>query len=110
MPRRREDDPLEQILRRMGEPSWLILAALSPAQPLPGIEILRRVEALLAEAEYPTKHLDPSTLHYALKRMEDDRLLCCQGTRDVPIPGPRGTIRREPRAVCTLLPGAARKR
>jgi len=86
----------------MGEPSWLILAALGPAQPLPGVEILRRVEALLAEAAYPTTHLDPSTLHYALKRMEEDGLVHCPGTRDVTVPGPRGTTRREHRAVYVI--------
>ena len=95
-------DPLEPIVRRMGEQSWLILSVLEPVNPLPGIEILRRVERLLEVADYPTKTLDPSTLHYALKRMEDDGLVRNEGQREVEVPGPRGTKRREPRAVYTM--------
>ena len=99
MPDRKDQDPLEAIFRRMGEPSWLILRVLSPVDAIPGIEIIRRVERLLEAADYPFKRLDPSTLHYALKRMEDDGLVRCQGQEEVDVPGPRGTTRRDARSV-----------
>lgn len=95
-------DPLEAILRRMGEPSWLILRALDPSEPMPGIEIIRQVEEWLHQANYAYKRLDPSTLHYALKRMEEDGLVECAGWREVDVPGPRGATRRERRPVYVI--------
>jgi DNA-binding PadR family transcriptional regulator len=95
-------DPFEPIFRRMGEQSWWILAALEPVNAQPGIEIIRRVECWLAAADYPTKTLDPSTLHYALKRMEEDGLVENRGRRVVDVPGPRGTTRQEPRSVYVI--------
>jgi DNA-binding PadR family transcriptional regulator len=97
-----QGDPLERVIGRMQDASWLILSALDPARPLHGIEIIRRVEAVYAEAGYPQRHLDPSTLHYGLKRMIDDGLVRREGEREVDVPGPRGTTRREPRAVYTI--------
>jgi DNA-binding PadR family transcriptional regulator len=95
-------DPLERAMGRMQDASWLILSALDPARPLPGIEIIKRVEAVYAEAGYPQRHLDPSTLHYGLKRMTDDGLVRREGERDVDVPGPRGASRRESRAVFVI--------
>ncbi len=86
--------------RRMGDQSWLILNALSSShEPLPGIAIIRRVEAYLSAASGLPETLDPSTLHYSLERMEDDGLVRCEGEREVQVPGPRGTTRRAMRAV-----------
>jgi DNA-binding PadR family transcriptional regulator len=96
---KRTGEELEPILRRMGDPSWLILAVLDPVEGIPGVEIIGRVEKVLQQADYPTRRLDPSTLHYGLKRMEEDGLICCTGRREVDVPGPRGTTRREQRSV-----------
>ncbi|HEV2125115.1 MAG TPA: PadR family transcriptional regulator [Chloroflexota bacterium] len=92
-------DPLESVLQRMGEPSWWILSVLEPTNGIPGIEIIRRVNAMLAEASYPQTSLDPSTLHYALRRMQEEGLVEHRGDRMVEVPGPRGTVRNESRAV-----------
>jgi DNA-binding PadR family transcriptional regulator len=100
---KRQEDSLETIFRRMGEPSWLILQALDSSRALPGIEIIRRVERLLHDVDYPFTRLDPSTLHYALKRMEEDGLVKCEGRREVDVPGPRGTTRRETRSVYKIM-------
>lgn len=97
-----EQNPLRAVFRRMGDPSWLILSRLHSTEPIPGIEIIRRVEALLKESDYPVKRLDPSTLHYALKRMEDDNLVGCEGDREVDVPGPHGITRREQRPVYVI--------
>jgi len=86
----------------MQDASWLILSALDPVHPLPGIDIIRRVEAIYADAGYPQRHLDASTLHYAFKRMADDGLVRREGEREVDVPGPRATTRREPRAVFVI--------
>lgn len=102
MTKPQDQDPMEAVFRRMGEPSWLILRVLNPADAIPGIEIIRRVEDLLETAEYPYKRLDPSTLHYALKRMAEDGLVRCEGQREVEVPGPRGTSRRESRPVYVI--------
>src|SRR5215212_8406979 len=98
----KREEPLESIVRRMGQPSWLILAVLDPVRPLPGTEIIDRVEDLLARADYPMKTLDPSTLHYGLKRMIDDGLVAHQGRREVDVPGPHGTKRRALRDVYVI--------
>lgn len=95
-------DPLERVIGRMQDASWLILSALDPVRPLPGIEIIRRVEAIYTEAGYPQRHLDPSTLHYGFKRMADDGLVRRVGEREVDVPGPHGSTRREPRAVFVI--------
>lgn len=94
-----DDNRLEAAFKRMGEPSWLILYALEAEHAIPGIEIIRRVERLLDDAGYPTRKLDPSTLHYALKRMEEDGLVARRGKQEVEVPGPRGTTRHEMREV-----------
>lgn len=83
----------------MGAPSWLILYVLRKDEAIPGIEIIRRVEVLLHRVDSPHKRLDPSTLHYALRRMEDDGLVRLEGEREVEVPGPRGTTQRQPRSV-----------
>ena len=102
MTKRQDQDPMEAVFRRMGEPSWHILRVLNPVDPMPGIEIIRRVETLLTAADYPYKRLDPSTLHYALKRMAEDGLVRCEGQQEVDVPGPRGTSRRELRPVYVI--------
>src|SRR3990172_1507909 len=68
----RDENPSKVTFHSMGEPSWLVLQVLEPDDAIPAVEIIRRVERLLTAADYPRKHLDPSTLHYALRRMEDD--------------------------------------
>jgi len=95
-------DPLEGIVRKLGQPSWLILAALDPAHPLAGTQIIDRVETLLTRAEFPQRTLDPSTLHYALKRLGDDGLVKALGKREVDVPGPHGTTHRALRDVYVL--------
>ena len=102
MSKHERSDPLEPVFRRMGEPSWLILSVLEPVNAIPGIEIIRRVEDLYKASDYPTKRLDPSTLHYALKRMEEDGLVEQVGQREVDVPGPRGTSRRDVRTVYVM--------
>ncbi len=103
MANKRERDPLEEGIRRMGEPSWLILRALyGSLGPIPGIEIIQRVEDYLVQADWPYKELEASTLHYALRRMEDDGFVRRQGERDVDVPGPRGSTRREKRVVYAI--------
>lgn len=95
-------DPLEAVFRRMGEPSWFILRALHPTEGRPGIDVIRRVERTLEAADYPYKTLDPSTLHYALKRMIEDGLVRMLGKEIVDVPGPRGSTRREERPVYVI--------
>ena len=75
---------------------------LDPARPVPGTEIIDRVEEMLARANYPMKTLDPSTLHYALERMSKDGLVAHRGRREVDVPGPLGTKRRAPRDVYVI--------
>jgi DNA-binding PadR family transcriptional regulator len=86
----------------MQEPSWLILSALDPIHALAGIEIIRKVEGFYQNAGYPHRHLDPSTLHYALRRMEEDGLVRCEGQQETEVPGPWGTTRLAPRAVYVI--------
>ena len=69
---------------------------------LPDSEIIRRVEEGLRRADYPTKKVDPSTVHYALKRMVDDGLVEQKREQEVDVPGPRGTVRREARTVYVI--------
>lgn len=97
-------EQLEPVFRRMGEPSWLILGVLDPVAGRPGVEIIRQVEDLFNRVNYPTQHLDPSTLHYALKRMEEDGLVRCDGRRLVEVPGPHGTTRPEQRSIYVITP------
>lgn len=101
-PKDSQGDPLERVVGRMQDASWFILSALDPVHPLPGIEIIRRVESIYADAGYPWRHLDPSTLHYGLKRMTDDGLVRRDGEREVDVPGPHSTTRRESRAVFVI--------
>lgn len=101
-PAERSQNSFEAIFRRMGKPSWLILSTLHPTEALPGIEIIRRVEVLLKHADSPIKTLDPSTFHYAIRRMGDDQLVRCEGEREVDVPGPHGITRREPRHVYVI--------
>ncbi len=103
-----EQHPLEPILRRMQQPSWLILSVLDPTIPLPGTQIIDRVEALYAKAGYPTRTLDPSTAHYAIRRLIEDGLVRSAGKREVDVPGPRGTTRRAEREVY-LITGLGRQ-
>ena len=95
---------LYEAMRRMGEPSWLILHVLDPSDAIPAIEIVRRVEGVLERAEYPHRHLDPSTTHYALRRMQSDGLIVCEGERLVEVPGPRGSSRLEMRPLYVISP------
>lgn len=108
MPKHKDEDLLQQKVRRMGEPSWLILHALIGSEPIPGIEIINRVEDILTEAGYPARRLDPSTLHYALKRMEDDGFVYCGTEREVDVPSAHGGTRRELRPVFSLTGLGAR--
>ena len=96
------DDALARTLKRMGEPSWLLLRVLDPSQPIPAIEMIRRVQVILTTADYPQKRLDPSTVHYALKRMEAAGLIQARGRQEVDVPGPRGGVRREERSVYVI--------
>ncbi len=98
----RQGDPLERVVGRMQDASWFILSVLDPVQSLPGIEIIRRVESIYTDAGYPQRRLDPSTLHYGLKRMTDDGLVRRDGEREVDVPGPHNTMRRELRAVFVI--------
>jgi DNA-binding PadR family transcriptional regulator len=102
LPMSRSSDNLEPVMKRMGTPSFLILAVLEPNVGLAGTQIIDRAECLLAASGYPTRTLDPATLHYALKRMEDDGLVACQGKQEVDVPGPHGTKRRELRSVYVI--------
>jgi DNA-binding PadR family transcriptional regulator len=102
MPRAPDRDPLTQAIRRMGEPSWLVLEVLTAGQAIPGIEILRRANELLQTSNYPATRLDPSTLHYALQRMQEDGLVQQRGEREVQVPGPRGSTRAELRPVYAI--------
>lgn len=98
----REKDPMLDIFRRMGEPSWMILRVLEPVEGIPGVEIIKRVEDWLIEADQPEKSLDPSTLHRALRRMEADGLVECKGQKEVDLPGPKGSTYRGVRPVYVI--------
>src|SRR3990172_10814151 len=98
----RDENPSKVTFHSMGEPSWLVLQVLEPDDAIPAVEIIRRVERLLTAADYSRKHLDPSTLHYALRRMEDDGMINCEGRREVDVPSPRGGTRREIRPVYSI--------
>src|SRR5690242_2965918 len=97
---RKGPDPLATIIRRMGEPSWLILRALSTTpDAVPGFEIIREVGRMLEAADYPYKSMDPSTLHYALKRLQQAGVVRCEGVAEVDVPTGHGSTKREPRPV-----------
>lgn len=93
------DDPNRSIMRRMNTPSWLLLASLDPQTPLPATQLMDRMEQRLAQAGLPDEPIDPSTVHYALKRMIDDGLVLHRGKHEVDVPGPYGTTHRALRDV-----------
>jgi DNA-binding PadR family transcriptional regulator len=100
---KRHLDPLARAIERMGEPSWFILNVLShQAEPIPGLRIIQHVNTLLQEADYPHKDLGANTLHYALRRMEEDGIVSCTGHANVEVPGPWGTTRTESRPVYAI--------
>jgi len=103
-----DNGDLGRVIRRMGDPSWWILAALDPVEARPGIAILERVEENLRLSGYPQTELDPSTLHYALRRMREDELVQEVGKRLVEVPGPRGSTRMEERPVYKMTGLGAR--
>ncbi len=84
---------LENAIIRMADPSWFILGTLSQSEPLPGIEIIARVNNFLQRVNHPIKTLDPSTLHYAIKRMMADKTVEIESKRNIQIPGPGGSLR-----------------
>ena len=97
----RDADPLDSAIGRMGEVSWLFLRVLHPTEAKPAIRILMEAEQLLADAGRG-REIDPSTLHYALKRMEQDGLVRQDGRQQVPVPGGRGGFRSEERTVFVI--------
>lgn len=99
---RKGKDPLTGIVRHMGEASYHILQVLNPAKGIPGIEILRRLEEDYREAGYPDSRVDPTTVLYAIKRMEKDGLVRNAGEELVDVRGPRGVIRPEMRPVYVI--------
>jgi len=100
---KKTSDPLERAIERMGEPSWFILGVLGhQADPIPGLRIIQQVNTLLQEADYPHKDLGPNTLHYALRRMEEDGLVRCAGRANVDVPGSWGSTRTEPRPIYVI--------
>lgn len=68
----------------------LLPQVLEPGEALPGYQIIQRIE------RREGKSVDPSTLHYAMARLEE-RGLMAWVKREVDVPGPLGTIRRETR-------------
>lgn len=72
--------------------------ARSP-NPLPATQLMDRMEQRLAQAGLPDEPIDPSTVHYALKRMIDDGLVLHRGKHEVDVPGPYGTTHRALRDV-----------
>jgi DNA-binding PadR family transcriptional regulator len=100
MKKLRPTKTVDELARRMGKPSELILRVLVAAhEPLPGFEISRRVARILEIADAPFARLDASTLHYALSNMEDDGLVKNTGKREVDVPAPHGKTYRELREV-----------
>lgn len=98
-----DPDPVARAIERMGEPSWLILNVLGHQTDLiPGLRIIQEVNALLQEADYPHKDLGANTLHYALRRMEEDGLVRCAGQANVEVPGSWGSTRTELRPVYAI--------
>jgi hypothetical protein len=65
----------EQLHSRMGEPSWLVLRALQLLGGGTRVEVTRQVAALQLALGAGERELDPSTLHYALKRMLAEGLI-----------------------------------
>jgi DNA-binding PadR family transcriptional regulator len=101
MAKSQQDDALDTVIGRMGEISWLFLYVLHPTEGKPAIRILLDAEDLLKEA-HREREIDPSTLHYALKRMEQDGLVQQAGQEQVTVPGGRGGSRREMRTVYVI--------
>lgn len=66
---------LDRLYARMGEPSWLILNALQALRTASRVMLTRQVAAVQASRSVGATPLDPSTLHYALKRMLSDGIL-----------------------------------
>lgn len=101
-----ENKTLGAAIRRMGEPSWLILHTLSVTTPMPRYEIFKRIMQLYKEAKYPSDvTVDPSTLTYGLRRLIKDNLVGIFDFSKVKVPGPHGSSRWEiqPRYVRTEL-------
>jgi len=75
----------ERFYRKMGEPSWLILRAIQQLGRASRSAITKQVRASLAVAGAQTSNLDPSTLHYALQRMEADGIIATLGEESAPL-------------------------
>ncbi|MSQ10041.1 MAG: hypothetical protein EXR52_03440 [Dehalococcoidia bacterium] len=69
-------DRTEQLYAKMGEPSWLVLRALQLLHSPTRVALSRQI-ATTQTAVDPSegKAIDPSTLHYALKRMIADGIV-----------------------------------
>lgn len=91
--------PLEHATRRLADPSWLMLGVLMDGQAVPGFTIIHRVEQLYIESNYPIKTIDPSTVHYAIKRMMEIGVISSPGIEIVNVRGPHGSTRQEPRSL-----------
>jgi DNA-binding PadR family transcriptional regulator len=101
------ESQMARTFRRMGEQAWQILYALHAVflrlgAAVPGFLILEEVEQGYAESDYPVRRLDPSTLHYALERMEEDGLIKTEAEQAVDVPGPHGSTVRRLRPVYSL--------
>jgi DNA-binding PadR family transcriptional regulator len=97
---------MEEATRRMGEPSWLMLGVIcqKPGEAIPSIEVIRRVEKVYQISDYPVKKIDPSTVHYAMKRMLNDGVLNSEQVDKIEIPGPHGSKHWENRPLYAVTP------
>ncbi len=69
-------DRTEQLYAKMGEPSWLVLRALQLMNRATRVALSRQIATAQTSADTTEgKAIDPSTLHYALKRMIADGIV-----------------------------------
>ncbi|GEM_PF-5757990 len=92
-----QPNPIESATRRMADPSWFMLTALIDGSILPSIGIASKVEDMYARADYPIREILPATVHYALERLQKMDLIETRGNETVDVPGPHGSILRQPR-------------
>lgn len=95
-------DALVDAVRVMGAWSWLVLLCCGEKEARSRIEITTLLEELLAQADFPIRRMDPSTLSYALDGLTRLGLLEDDGQRPARVPGPRGSSRVEPRSFYRL--------
>lgn len=97
------ENQLQRAFRSMGEPSWWVLMTLATnSEGLAPFQIIRHVQQALGQTRSPITRLDPGTLHYALRRMEELGVIEAAGERVVEVPVGHGATKLEARPVWAI--------